>query len=239
MQRIDLPHPEVFVVPGVRWGRPDEFFTPAFWSCQHHLVEQSGLYQQHRLGRTFREEVVACLLGGHGIPAEMGIAAFKKLQETCIFECTAVDEEDLYEILGSPIQFSGKKTRRYRFARQKSKYIAMFLNDFQDGEPTLSGIALRDWLTTFPGIGLKTASWVVRNWEDSDEVAILDIHVYRAGLLAGFFSAMDCIAKHYTSMEQRFLKFAEGIRVRPSVLDALIWQQMRLAGRLAIRLVPA
>ncbi|MDZ3993341.1 hypothetical protein PspTeo4_24872 [Pseudomonas sp. Teo4] len=58
------------------------------------------------------------------------------------------------------------------------------------GRPLHSGRALRDWLLELPGIGYKTASWVARNWLDADDVAILDIHILRAGAWQ-VFSPLD------------------------------------------------
>ena len=96
---------------------------------------------------------------------------------------------------------------------------------------------MRSWLVGLPGIGPKTASWIVRNWCDSDEVAILDIHIYRAGRLTGFFSVLDRISRNYVQMEQKFLEFAWGIGVRPSHLDAVIWRRMKEMGRFPISLL--
>ena len=70
-----LAAPEVCVVPGVPWGRPDVLFTAAYWLTQYWMREDDFPNRCHRLGQTFQEEVVACLLGGHGIPAEVGLAA--------------------------------------------------------------------------------------------------------------------------------------------------------------------
>ena len=60
------------VIPGVLWGSPETLFTPAFWLVQYWMREGSLAPRVHCLGQTLEEEVVACLLGGHGIPAEVG-----------------------------------------------------------------------------------------------------------------------------------------------------------------------
>ena len=92
--------------------------------------------------------------------------------------------------------------------------------------PQPSGRILRDWLTKIPGIGFKTASWVARNWLDADDVAILDIHILRAGVLAGFFDAELTVERHYRELEDQFLAFSAGLGVRASELDALMWYEM-------------
>ena len=71
----------------------------------------------------------------------------------------------------------------------------------------------------------------------SDSVAIIDIHIYRAGLLMGLYHSSETPAKHYFKMERRFLEFANAIGVRASILDALIWRQMKDAGNMALDLI--
>jgi thermostable 8-oxoguanine DNA glycosylase len=92
--------------------------------------------------------------------------------------------------------------------------------------PAESGRALRDWLVKSPGIGFKTASWVARNWLDADDVAILDIHILRAGALGGFLDETLTVERDYLDLEAQFLRFSHAIGVRPSELDAVIWFEM-------------
>ncbi|MFC5507087.1 hypothetical protein [Bosea massiliensis] len=92
----------------------------------------------------------------------------------------------------------------------------------------LSDVELRDELIGLPGIGPKTASWVVRNYRDSDSVAVLDVHIVRAGQFLGLFSKGETPQRDYPSLESKFLRFAEAIRTPASLLDALMWQHMRL-----------
>lgn len=92
-------------------------------------------------------------------------------------------------------------------------------------------------MTGLDGIGPKTASWIVRNWLDSDEVAIIDIHIHRVGILTGVFGPDQIVARDYMEMELQFLAFSTAIGARSSALDALIWSQMRQANALAIKLL--
>jgi N-glycosylase/DNA lyase len=75
-----IPRPTDEVIPGVLWGSPEVLFTPAFWLAQYWMREGYLAPRTHSLGRTLEEEVVACLLGGHGIPAEVAFAAFDRLR---------------------------------------------------------------------------------------------------------------------------------------------------------------
>jgi thermostable 8-oxoguanine DNA glycosylase len=102
---------------------------------------------------------------------------------------------------------------------------------------TDSGIALRDQLMNITGVGYKIASWVARNVLDSDEIAILDIHLLRAGRLCGLFSPEHRVERHYKEMEARFILFSERLELRPAALDCLIWEDMRSAGSLPLRLL--
>lgn len=79
-----LPPCDEEIVPGVVWGRVDQLFTVAYWLGQYWLREDEDRPSCHRIGRTFEEEVVACMLGGHGIPAEVGLAAFGRLRDAGI-----------------------------------------------------------------------------------------------------------------------------------------------------------
>jgi thermostable 8-oxoguanine DNA glycosylase len=105
--------------------------------------------------------------------------------------------------------------------------------DFSTDEP----VALRNALMTLPGVGPKTASWIVRNWLGSDEVAILDIHIVRAGILAGLFEPDEDVSKNYIRMEAQFIAFSRALGVQTSDLDALIWRMMRTTPRLVMHLI--
>lgn len=116
---------------------------------------------------------------------------------------------------------------KYRFAKQKARYLAAALQKLStEYPPQSSGKALRDWLLDIPGIGYKTASWVARNWLDADDVAILDIHILRAGLLGKFFDSSLTVERNYLQLEEQFIRFSKGLGVKASELDALIWLEM-------------
>lgn len=230
----EIRHKKGAMMMDLSWGEPDVLFTPAYWKFQVESIACSTPHT-HRLTTSLKTECIACLLGGHGIPAEVGLAAFEAISMAGLLNQHSIAEADIFRTLSIPLRLANGRQARYRFARQKSIYLAEFLNRYS--EPQLTGSHhVRNWLTRFRGFGLKTASWVVRNWFDSDEVAILDIHVYRAGIIAGFFTRDMSIARDYLELERRHLAFAAAISVRPSVLDAVIWRQMRRAGRLVQQL---
>lgn len=222
---VELPAPEHEVLPGVRWGAIEAFPSPAYWAYQVMARRMGPGIPSHRLGSTLAEEVGACLLGGHGIPAVIGLAAFRHVRDSGMFSGVPTEEE-LFRALSQPLIACGRKVR-YRFARQKARYLSSALDCLaRNGAPIESGRALRDWLLQLPGIGYKTASWVARNWLHADDVAILDIHVLRAGALAGLFSPELTVARDYLKIEAHFLQFACAMGIRASELDAVIWSEM-------------
>lgn len=230
-----LPPCDEEIVPGVVWGRVDQLFTVAYWLGQYWLREDEDRPSCHRIGRTFEEEVVACMLGGHGIPAEVGLAAFGRLREAGIIAEPDVTSEMISDCLRRPLTVGGRQIT-YRFWSRKSIHLAAALRSLRDNPPACSGRILRDHLVTIPGIGPKTASWIVRNWFGSDDVAILDVHVVRAGRLMGLYSEGDRVERAYGEMESRFLNLATRMAVSPANLDSLIWSNMRLSPRLVASL---
>ena len=87
------------------------------------------------------------------------------------------------------------------------------------------------------GIGYKTASWITRNWLRSERVAILDIHLLRAGVITGFFHPDYNLNTEYLNLEQRFLNFCLQLEVRPSDMDAIIWHYMKKNNKLALNIL--
>lgn len=226
-----LPNPDNEVMPGVRWGSHEQLFTPAYWAVQSWIHERAGNPFQTRLGNTLSEEIAACLLGGYGMKAEVGVAAFEKLRDLGFLSRNGVTHLEIAKVLEEPLRVNGG-TVRYRFATQRSRYLSETLNRVAKEEPPTEDLSLRSWLLQFPGIGLKTASWITRNWRQSDEVAIIDVHLFRACRMMGLFESQT-LGPHYLKMERLFIEFAKALRVRTSQLDALIWCQMRTWGSLA------
>lgn len=223
---IDLPAQGAEVTPGVCWGTVQAFPTPAYWAYQVLARRITGTMVRYRLGSTLREEVGACLLGGHGISARMGLLAFEHLKHRGVFLHGPPSAHQLHAWLSEPLVIGDRKVR-YRFAAQKARYLAAALSKLvTDPAPDSSGRALRDWLLDIPGVGYKTASWIARNWMDADDVAILDIHVRRAGILGGFLDPHLTVEHHYLELERQFIKFSRGLGVRTSELDAVIWLEM-------------
>lgn len=221
----DVP-PDSEVIPGVKWGRPEWVPSAAYWAVMSgYASEEDGFVCTDS---TLKEQVGFCLLGGFGITAEMNHAVYDRLERCGVFRPGATESADAIErLLREPVEVEGRM-RRYRFPRQRSIRLANAMCLIEESPPQADDPkVLRKGLTAIPGIGPKTASWITRNWLGSDDVAILDIHIIRAGLLIGLFDTSQRVPRDYEAMEARFLDFARAIGVRASILDAVMWKSMR------------
>lgn len=238
IQTMTLPPAKEHVMEGVRWGKFDELFTPAYWASQAWIADQNSCVLSHRLGTTLTEEIAVCMLGGFGMSADLGLAAFQRIRDAGFLHNGNVPSENsILELLSEPLDVNGRKIK-YRYPRQRSRYLFSALKRLSVECPPLSSdLEFRAWLLSFAGIGPKTASWITRNWLKSDNVAIIDVHIHRAGILIGVFNQQDDVGKDYFKMEKQFLIFASAIGVAASNLDDMMWQQMRQMNRLAIRIM--
>lgn len=218
----------------INWQEAGRRFTKSYWEVQYHLDDSS--LPDHCLGSNLQEEVVACLLGGYGMKAELGLLAFHRIKNLRLIH-TGTTQEEIEDAISAPFRLNGKEVH-YRFSRQKAKYIFWFLQrDDTDELERLCGSRLRDRLLTVKGIGPKTASWIARNYGNCEDVAIVDIHIYRAGRLAGFVSREWDIQKDYYKIEESFLDFCHSINALPSKMDSIMWNQMKESNRRAIELL--
>jgi N-glycosylase/DNA lyase len=213
----------------VPWGAPHEVGSAAYWvACTKELDEPAHF----RLADSLIEEVAACILGGYGMTAEVGLAAFTALRDAGLLQ-RDVSAGDLLAALSAPLSLPGStRIARYRYPRQRSDRLAAALRYVADAEIPTDGVALRDWLLGCPGVGPKTASWVARNWSTA-AVAIVDVHVQRAGVSAGVFDPAWRLPRDYAKFETSFLAFATAGSVPPALLDTCIWQQLHELGRSA------
>ncbi len=224
---ITLPSPDQRLErTGLKWGDACILMTPAYWSSQSWIWEKEAP-EHYRLGRTLTEELIACLLGGYGIPAEIGLAAYERLRRVGSDDPEVLkDAEKVEKLLTEPLCVRDRAVR-YRFANQKSRYLALAMQQLPAIDDQADDIELRDNLCSLKGIGPKTASWIVRNWRGSDEVAILDIHILRTGRTLGLFGEDLSVEKHYSEIERLFLDFAKDIKAKASILDSVIWMTTR------------
>ncbi len=215
------------------WGHSWQIGTAAYWVAVTEAAAADGTLRhgprRHRLGRDLAEEVGACLLGGHGMPSEIGLAAFRAVRDAGLLARASQDHE-LERVLREPLEVGGR-TVHYRFPRQRARWLAAALHHVWTQMPPARADELRDWLLLVPGIGPKTAGWIVRNHLGSDDVAIIDVHVLRAGVDAGVFDPTWTPACDYARLEAFFLAWARHGGVPAADLDAVIWSERARAAR--------
>lgn len=221
LESLELPAPQSKVLNEVLWGDAARFGTPAYWKTQLWLDEKT--YEAKALGENLREEIAVCMLCGFGMPSELGLLAFQRLRDAGLLSDPG--EEDIQKALRAPFTLYGGE-RRYRFPKQKAKSLNAALRGFDENWATLKPLELRDVLMSLPGIGPKTASWIVRNRTGSDDVAILDVHIARTCIAMNLFETF--VASRYPYYEDLFVRFARSLGVRASALDNAIWRQARL-----------
>lgn len=214
-------------IRSVRWGQPWQFDTPAYWIAQAEMFRPVDNY---RIGSNLEEEVAACILGGYGLPALIGVRAFEAVRDAgLINQNRSVTAVELERVLRAPLQI-GDRFVRYRFPRQRAHRVAAALERLRGTRPPANGVELRNWLLHLPGVGPKTASWIARNHTGTDDVAIIDVHVLRAGQRAGVFDPSWTAARDYPRCEALFVAWARFGGVRASVVDACIWSQLSKSG---------
>ena len=98
-------------ISDLKWGMHDHPKTPAYWAAQSWMwgLEAPGHY---KLGNSLEDEIIACLLGGYGIPAEVGIAAYERIRSECDGRYEALaDEGFVLDLLSRPLEVRGRKVR--------------------------------------------------------------------------------------------------------------------------------
>lgn len=236
VETIQLPDPQEQILSGISWGRYQDFFTPAYWYTQVYTYKKRRMHDSQRLGTSLAEEIAICLLGGYGMLAEHGLAAFEQMRRHGFFSRSPSSEHEIVQILETPLVVGGRKLY-YRYPRQRSKYLYHAMKRLEEEDPPQDNdLEFRRWLMTFNGIGPKTSSWITRNWMNSDNVAVIDIHIQRLGTIIGLFDRDLSPTKDYFEMERRFLDFAIAMSVRASILDAVIWSHMRMMRKIALKM---
>ena len=107
----------------IDWEEAGRLYTKDYWAVQYRLDD--SLYNSFRIGASLTEEVVACLLGGYGMKAEMGLWAFHRLKNKQLIN-RRTTQETLEEAIAQPFWVNGRELH-YRLHRQKASYIYDFL----------------------------------------------------------------------------------------------------------------
>jgi N-glycosylase/DNA lyase len=206
--------------------------SAAFWIEE---VRRSPRQRSLRVGRTLIEEVSLCLLGGYGINEAMATHAFWAVRDAGLLDpCVPPSVEAVAAVLRTPMSVHGySRPVRYRFPAQRSTRVAAAVAALTHDPVDLESVSpreLRARLTRLDGVGLKTASWVVRNLTRSDDIAVIDIHVRRAGLVAGVFDPAWVLPRDYLLFEEAFCGWARAGEVATADLDLCVWSTLARLG---------
>lgn len=226
------------IMPGIRYGRADELLSPAYWQMRCKTADMNDIDFVNRHG-SLAEEVGFCLLGGFGVTLEVATAFYEKLKTEGVFRTERLTSEmEILQMLDEPARVKGRP-HRYRFPNQRARRLHKAMAALSTMKFDLDdAVKFREQIQSLEGVGPKTASWITRNWLDTDKIAILDIHVLRAGWTIKLFDRDCTLPKDYTELEEQFLVFSDELQVRASVLDAVMWFDMRNFGsRLARDLI--
>lgn len=209
------------------WGYPDQPGTCAYWVDQ---ARRQPSTLDLSCGNSLREEVLFCLLGGFGITYALNSAAWEALRRVGLTVGTPPADE-IERVLRAPLTLPDGTVRRYRFPAQRADRLSATMRMLEHSVAPSDPAALRNWLTGLPGVGRKTASWIVRNRCGDDRIAVIDVHIQRAGIAAGFFRSSWRLPQDYESYELAFCAIAGFAGVRTAILDLTIWEQLNQIGR--------
>jgi hypothetical protein len=231
-------HPEDTVTTASLAGRTTEWHPlwMAFAQAYEELVDAPHAADEE----AFRDELVFCLLGGHGVTYELTSSVLPVVRRLDIFAARWTPgrlERVIARELARP-QFEPRRSdgslRRYRFPNRKARLlvaarewllqecpVTLQLRDLDDER------GRRELLCRCPGIGPKSASWLLRNTGYASELAILDVHVIRAMREYGYAEDGITLPRDYDRLEGSFLAWCGTLDARPDAFDLFLWEWQR------------
>lgn len=235
------PSSGLVTLEGTSWRRTVEWRDPSWLGSAAFWVEEtrnSPSPRTLRVGGSLVEEVALCLLGGYGVNEAMCTSAFWAVRDAALLDTSnPPSAADVEHVLRTPMQVEGyARPVRYRFPAQRAERVASAVAALAQTRVDPSHLAPRDlraFLTTLKGVGPKTASWVVRNITRSDDIAIIDVHIRRAGVAAGVFDPMWVLPRDYLRFEEAFCAWARAGAVPTADMDLCIWSTLARLGTTA------
>jgi N-glycosylase/DNA lyase len=186
-----------------------------------------------------RKELVFCVLGGHGVTFELASSATKVVTALRPFDpawtigrLRGTIRRELSKPQFEPRRRDGS-LRRYRYPTRKAHLIADAVAWVNAEGGLRRGLAAhgtesarRAWLCECPGVGMKTASWLLRNSGWAKNLAILDVHVMRAMAEADIIQGA-VLPGDYEAVEMAYLSWADRLGACPAALDLFLWDVER------------
>ncbi|BAE82455.1 hypothetical protein [Desulfitobacterium hafniense] len=188
------------------------------------------------------EEFFFTLLGGFGISYELNKSALALFKQKGYLDSSLYDEQEKIIITARNLrdefnikQFEPKSMngeyRKYRFIETKPIFIVkagywLWQECAWDLESYFSNhrdLFTREWLCSCPGIGMKSASWFLRNIGINDDYAVFDVHVLRFLEKLGVKVPQVVTEKAYIQLEMILREICKKIGVSLGKMDYLLW----------------
>ncbi|MGE7273609.1 hypothetical protein ACQKK5_19360 [Brevibacillus panacihumi] len=188
------------------------------------------------------DEFFFVLLGGFGISYELNISALQILKLQGLFEERYYQDKNSLNFIENKIreefskqQFapttSNGQPRKYRYIETKPRTISnagywLWENcqwKLYDKLQNMNTTESRMWLCSCPGIGMKSASWFLRNTGFSEDCAVFDVHIIRFLDYLGFNTPNPLTEKMYLYLEDALRKECRNAGVSLGKMDYLLW----------------
>jgi N-glycosylase/DNA lyase len=208
----------------------------ALWADFGGAFEQRSTTLAGNTEDDLRRELIFCLLGGHAVRYELARSAADVVCTIGVFG-TDCDDSALLPLLERELntpQFLPRRVdgslRRYRYPNRKAQLLVAcraWVNEVGSLRKALlasgSERERRGVLCECPGIGPKSASWLLRNCGLGQDLAILDVHVLRAMASAGRLGDAS-LPRDYERVEAAFLEWCRDLGASAAAFDLLLWE---------------
>lgn len=188
------------------------------------------------------DEFFFVILGGFGITYEQNISGLRVLKskgfiDSNLYRTQQKASETAIRLkveLNTP-QFEPRTKaggfRRYRFIETKPTVISAAgfwlwneccwqlpekIYSFQDSKARL-------WLCSCPGVGMKSASWLLRNIGLNDDCAVFDVHIMRFLNRIGISVPEALTVNSYLKLEETLRIICQKIGATLGAMDYLLW----------------
>ncbi|XID91613.1 hypothetical protein ACF3MZ_24380 [Paenibacillaceae bacterium WGS1546] len=206
-------------------------------------LEYDSLQKNHE---QVLDEFFFVILGGFGISYELNLSGLQVLKQQGLLDDEHYKEKRSLNIIEEKIkeQFSKKQfapvtssgeLRKYRYLETKPKIISNAGYwlwegcrwELHDKLQSMTTTQSRMWLCCCPGIGMKSASWLLRNAGFSEDCAVFDVHIIRFLDFLGFPIPESLSEKVYLGLEDALRKVCSSIGVSLGKMDYLLWMLAR------------
>jgi N-glycosylase/DNA lyase len=221
----------------LRLAAPDVYWRHA-WDVAGQRYSRPDASASSGREAVVRRELLFCVLGGHGVSYELNRSAAELLWRKGLFRHwrprAASLETELARSQFAPPRRDGGP-RRYRFPARKARLLveaASWLGRVGMLSDALAAICTererRALLCGCPGVGPKSASWLLRNCGLAERLAILDVHVLRVLRESGRVTEA-MLPRDYEHVEETFLSWCDELGADPAGFDLLLWEWSRMA----------